>query len=168
MKAHLASDFRPLFVNAPARGDPQPYLAMLAEIIEHQLQPANWWGGLIPAADSWQILFDFVKSRPAAELTAGKLDRSLVEREATYTLQALGLAFGRAFIQENADYDWWMVEDEYGRDPAIRYKRSRLLAFPRTMLSKRIEDGQSLDVVQLFNGLARRLTELTNDGWDGS
>ena len=77
MKANLASDFRPLFINALARGDPQPYLAMLAEVIEQQLQPANWWGGLIPAGDSWQILFDFVKSRPAAELTAGDLDRSL-------------------------------------------------------------------------------------------
>jgi hypothetical protein len=77
MKANLASDFRPLFVNALARGDPQPYLAMLAEVIEQQVQPANWWGGAIPAGDSWQILFDFVKARPAAELTAGKLDRSL-------------------------------------------------------------------------------------------
>jgi hypothetical protein len=77
MKANLASDFRPLFINALARSDPQPYLAMLAEVIEQQLQPANWWGGLIPAGDSWQILFDFVKSRPASELTAGDLDRSL-------------------------------------------------------------------------------------------
>jgi hypothetical protein len=37
-----------------------------------------------------------------------------VEREATYTLQALGLAFGRVFLTENPGYDWWMVEDEYG------------------------------------------------------
>jgi hypothetical protein len=50
---------------------------MLAEIIEQQLQTANWWGGAFPAGDSWRILFDFVKSRPAAELAAGKLDRSL-------------------------------------------------------------------------------------------
>jgi hypothetical protein len=96
------------------------------------------------------------------------LDRGSIEREATYTLQALGLAFGRAFIHENTDYDWWMVEDEYGRDPAIRYKRSSLLAFPRTMLSKRVEDGELLNVVELYDGLTRRLTELIEDGWDGS
>jgi len=85
MEANLASDFRPLFVNALASGDPQPYLEMLAEVIEQQgvgpsdwKRPENWnYGGTIPAADSWRILFDFVKSRPAAELTAGKLDRSL-------------------------------------------------------------------------------------------
>ncbi len=77
MKAHLGSDHRALFVNALARRDPQPYLPLLAEVIEKQLQPADWWGGRIPAGDSWSILFAHVKSRPAAELTAGKLDRSL-------------------------------------------------------------------------------------------
>jgi predicted alpha-1,6-mannanase (GH76 family) len=41
-----------------------------------------------------------------------KFDGS-VQREATYTLQALGLAFGRVLLTENPGYDWWMVEDEY-------------------------------------------------------
>ena len=50
------------------------------------------------------------------------LDQGVVEPEATYTLQAFGLAFGRAFLNEFPDYDWWMVEDDPGRDPAIRYK----------------------------------------------
>jgi HEAT repeat protein len=64
MKANLASDFRSVFVNALAQGDPQSYLASLAEIIEQQPQPAPpWWGGAFPAGDSWRILFDFVKSR---------------------------------------------------------------------------------------------------------
>ena len=77
MKGNLTSDFRPVFVNALARSDPQPYLRMLAEIIEQQPQLANGWGSAFPATDSWEILFNFVKSRPATELAAGKLDRSL-------------------------------------------------------------------------------------------
>jgi len=93
------------------------------------------------------------------------LDAGTVEREATYTLQALGLAFGKVFIEENAGYDWWMVEDEFGRDPAIRYKNSSLLAYPRTMLSKRIEDGESVNVTELFDGLCRRMEELVQRGW---
>ena len=87
-------------------------------------------------------------SRSDLSLLQRLLDSGTLEREATYTLQALGLAFGRVFLTENPDYDWWMVEDEYGRDPAIRYQRSSLLAYPRTMLSKRIEDGESVDVVR--------------------
>jgi hypothetical protein len=64
-------------VNALARNAPQPYLTMLGEVIEQQLQPHDWWGGTIPAGDSWSILFGYVKSRPAVELTAGQLDSSL-------------------------------------------------------------------------------------------
>jgi Domain of unknown function (DUF3806) len=93
------------------------------------------------------------------------LDTGTVEREATYTLQALGLAFGNVFVEENADYDWWMVQDEFGRDPAIRYKQSSLLAYPRTMISKRIEDGEAVNVTELFDGLCRRMEELVEKGW---
>lgn len=77
LAAHLGGDFRPLFVNALARRDPTPHLALLAEVIEKQLRPSAWWGGRIPAADSWEILFEHVKARPAAELVAGRHDRSL-------------------------------------------------------------------------------------------
>ena len=84
MKANLESEIRPRFVNALASNDPQPYLAMLAEVIDQQgtelywKQPTGWnIGGTIPAVDSWRILFEFVRSRPAGELTSGNLDTSL-------------------------------------------------------------------------------------------
>jgi Domain of unknown function (DUF3806) len=93
------------------------------------------------------------------------VDSGLVAREATYTLQALGMAFGKVFVTENSGYDWWMVQDEYGRDPAIRYQLTTLLAFPRTMLSKRMEDGESIDVSELYDQLRGRLSELVDDGY---
>lgn len=77
LTARLGTDFRPLFVNALARRDPAPHLALLAEVIEKQLQPTAWWGGRIPAADSWEILFEHVKSRAPGDLTSGRFDRSL-------------------------------------------------------------------------------------------
>jgi Domain of unknown function (DUF3806) len=93
------------------------------------------------------------------------VDSGFVAREATYTLQALGMAFGKVFVNENPGYDWWMVQDEYGRDPAIRYQRTTLLAFPRSMLSKRVEDGESIDVSELYDQLRGRLVELVDDGY---
>jgi hypothetical protein len=95
----------------------------------------------------------------------GILDRGSVEREATYSLQALGMAFGKVFVEQTPDYDWWMVEDEYGRDPAIRYKKTSLLTFPRTIISKRIEDGEKVDIVELFYALQRRMAELVAQGY---
>lgn len=88
------------------------------------------------------------------------IDSKIVEPEATYSLQALGLAFGKVFIGTQANYDWWMVEDEYGRDPAIRYKQTTLLLFPKTMISKRIEDGEQVDVVEIFEGLKETVREV--------
>ena len=93
------------------------------------------------------------------------LDTGTIERESTYTLQALGLAFGRAFVNENKAFDWWIVRDGRGRDPVLRYRDSNLLAFPKTMLSKRIRDGEALDVVGLYDQLTDRLSQLIADGY---
>lgn len=91
------------------------------------------------------------------------LDSGQIEAEATYELQILGMAFGRVFVNENRDYDWWMVEDEYGRDPAIRLKETSLLLFPLTIISKRIEDGEALDASDLYNGLIVRLGAIRDE-----
>jgi hypothetical protein len=88
------------------------------------------------------------------------VDSRLVEPEATYSLQALGLAFGKVFMRIRPDFDWWMVEDELGRDPAIRYKETSLLMFPKTMLSKRIEDGEQIDVAEIYEGLVEMVREV--------
>jgi hypothetical protein len=93
------------------------------------------------------------------------VDSGYVAREATYTLQALGMALGKVFVSDNDGYDWWMVQDEYGRDPAIRFRRTALLAFPRTLLSKRVEDGEPINVSGLYDQLRERLSELVDDGY---
>jgi Domain of unknown function (DUF3806) len=93
------------------------------------------------------------------------LDTRTIERESTYTLHSLGLAFGRAFLHENKGFDWWMVEDERGRDPVLRYRDSSLLTYPKTMLSKRIEDGEQPNVIDLFEQLEHRLAQLIAEGY---
>ncbi len=93
------------------------------------------------------------------------LDTGTIERESTYTLQSLGLAFGRAFLHENSGFDWWMVRDPNGRDPALRYRHSALLVFPKTMLSKRMEDGERPNVTELYDQLSTRLSQLISEGY---
>jgi len=105
----------------------------------------------------------FDGSRADLSAIQSVLDAGSVERDATYTLQSLGMAFGKVFIEQHDGFDWWMVEDEYGRDPAIRFGQTSLLAFPQTMISKRIEDGERVDIEDLFDGLSRRLVELSEE-----
>ena len=50
-----------------------------------------------------------------------------------------------------------MVEDEQGRDPALRLKGTSVLLFPMTMIAKRIERGEAVDVYDLFGGVLKTL-----------
>jgi hypothetical protein len=98
-------------------------------------------------------------------LLQATLDANVVEPEATYTLQALGIAFGKVFIENNGFYDWCMVEDEYGRDPAVRYKRTTLLVFPQTMISKRVEDGEPVEVQAMYEALCQQLEDIRRENY---
>ncbi|MGE0860862.1 MAG: DUF3806 domain-containing protein [Gammaproteobacteria bacterium] len=88
------------------------------------------------------------------------LDDARLDGEQTVALQALGLAFGKVFVRNETGYDWWMVEDEHGRDPAVRFGHTSLLFFPQTMISKRVERGQHVDVERMYAGLRAQLTAL--------
>lgn len=133
-------------------------------------------------ADVERIAQQLVHARQLVEQVTGKcltggladlgllqttLDAGLVEPEATYSLQALGMAFGKVFVENNEGYDWWMVEDEYGRDPAVRYRETTLLVFPQTMISKRIEDGEAVVVREMYDGLRETLEEVRAEHYPG-
>ena len=100
------------------------------------------------------------ESRPNFATAPGKLGtlRALLEAEVfepdqTYELQSMGIVFGDVFVQDMG-FSWIMVEDEYGRDPAIRYQETSIILFPLTMISKRVERGEQVDVFNLYNGVA--------------
>lgn len=88
------------------------------------------------------------------------LDGGFVARDATFDLQCLGIVFGKLIVETVMDVDWAMVEDEYGRDPAVRYLDTSLLVFPMTMISKRVEEGKEVDVREMFDGVVAQLEHL--------
>jgi hypothetical protein len=69
------AEFKSVFVNALAESRPEAYLDALAEIIVKRLEPTHFWGGQIPSAQSWTILFKFLQDRSAKELASGDLDK---------------------------------------------------------------------------------------------
>jgi len=70
-------EFKPLFLIALARENPEEYLDGLAKAIEQKSEPKNWWGGQIPAFTAWEILFRYLQRQPSEALRSGKLDRYL-------------------------------------------------------------------------------------------
>ena len=94
------------------------------------------------------------------------LDSNLVDAERTLELQSLGVALGQVLANSDRDYDWWMVSDEQGRDPCLRYKDSNLLVFPQTFLSKRVEQGEAVNVASLYHGLVEQLDAVIDQQLD--
>src|SRR6185503_16853156 len=104
--------------------------------------------------------------RKKYEAAAGKLgtlrallDANVFRSDQTYELQSMGIVLGDVFVQDMG-FHWLIVEDEYGRDPAIRYAETSVILFPLTMIAKRIEAGEQVDVFDLYNGVAARAGEL--------
>jgi hypothetical protein len=89
-------------------------------------------------------------------LLDGIISQNFIQPDETWKLQALGIVFGDALVQQ-LGMEWVTVEDEYGRDPAVRYPGTSVLAFPLTTISKRIEGGETIDVYDLFNGLCEMI-----------
>ena len=86
------------------------------------------------------------------------LSNGWVRPDETIKLQALGVAFGDALAQ-HLGLEWVQVSDEYGTDPALRLPGTSVLTFPITSISKRIEQGEVVDVLQLFKSACQAIAE---------
>jgi hypothetical protein len=103
------------------------------------------------------------------ESVAGKLGllRALLEQGVfqptqTYELQCMGIILGDALVQHwGVEWlEWRAVEDDYGRDPCVQVPGTTIVLFPLTMISKRIERGEKVDVFNLFNQSGAKIEEL--------
>ena len=87
------------------------------------------------------------------------LDAGWIERSETAKLQSLGVTLGDALAQE-LHLEWVSVDDEYGRNPALRVPGTSVIVFPRTMISKRIERGETVNVSELFRGVCDHVRQM--------
>lgn len=77
------------------------------------------------------------------------IDDDAFNKTQTYELQSLGIAFGDVLASE-LPLRWVMVTDEYGTDPTLRYKDSLMNINALTMISKRVERGEGVNLAQLL------------------
>ncbi len=87
------------------------------------------------------------------------LKNKWIEPNETVKLQCLGITFGDALAQK-LDLKWVAAEDEYGRDPALIVEGTSIIIFPLTSISKRIENGEEIDVFILFENACAKINEL--------
>jgi hypothetical protein len=86
------------------------------------------------------------------------LSSKWVEPQETEKLRSLGVAFGDAIAQKLL-MEWIVVDDEFGRSAALIWPGTSVICSPITMISKRVEDGEDVDVYDLFDAICERLQE---------
>ena len=82
-----------------------------------------------------------------------------IQRTETLKLQCLGVTLGDVLVQE-LKFRWIEIEDEYGIDPAIKLEETSIILFPLTMISKRIEKSENIDIYELYKLLKDSIEEI--------
>lgn len=117
------------------------------------------------------LIAKVVAERYSAGLIGGLADLQPLQRliedkayeaEDTYELQSIGLCFGEVMVKQ-LGFRWITVEDELGQDPAIQYGSTSIIAYPLTMISKRVEDGVQVDLQEIYADTARTLLRMRDE-----
>lgn len=80
------------------------------------------------------------------------VDKRIVKDDAVEVWQAIGVVIGD-LLAEEFDLHWVSVEDEYGKSKALQLQDTMNLVFPVTLLSKRIQFGEKIDIPMIYEKL---------------
>ena len=86
------------------------------------------------------------------------IDDKVFKKSQTYELQSLGVVFGDVLASE-LPLRWVMITDEYGTDPTLRFKNTSVNINALTMISKRVERDEPVDVFSLLQKNREALLE---------
>lgn len=92
------------------------------------------------------------------------LEKGVFRPDQTFELQGLGIILGDA-LSEQLGLVWKMVDDEHGANPCLVAEGTSIVVFPQTMISKRIERGETVDVFDLFNWTCAEVDEMRAKGY---
>ncbi|MCQ2208438.1 MAG: DUF3806 domain-containing protein [Paludibacteraceae bacterium] len=95
-------------------------------------------------------------------LLQGILRNGYYQKDETMELQTLGFCLGE-MLNELLGTHWVKVTDDHGTDFAIRYKDSSIILFPVTMISKRVERDEEVDIELLLVESNDHMSEILYD-----
>lgn len=87
------------------------------------------------------------------------IDDRVFKKSQTYELQCLGVVFGDVLSSE-LPLRWVMVTDEFGTDPTLRFKKTTIQINALTMISKRIERDEPVDISRLLRITREQLAQV--------
>jgi len=87
------------------------------------------------------------------------LDERVIAKDDVFSQQSAGTVLGDVMAR-NLRLDWVVVDDDFGRSRALRYRDTPSLFFPVTMISKRMKHDERISVRSLYDDVAREVERL--------
>jgi hypothetical protein len=78
------------------------------------------------------------------------------------TLESLGIVFGQV-LAARTPLRWISVEWQGERQLALQYPGTTVIAYPASMISKRVDRGEQVNFVELFRTLAAQLERMKDE-----
>ena len=97
------------------------------------------------------------------ELLQRIVDADLLEAEDVAGWEAMGIAFGDGLTTMVPGLAWAQVTDQYGTDAVLRYQATTLQIGVVTMLRKRAEANEEINVAHLAQWLKAFIEEKAHD-----
>lgn len=136
------------------RFDPLPP-ALFAHMQQQRAQVAARVASAFPAAPvQWPL---------APGMLQRVVDAELIENDDCEGWEALGVAFGDTLAQRVPGMAWMQVTDAWGIDAVLRYADSSLQIGASTLLLKRVEQGQIIDIAHLLAWLEEFVATRADD-----
>lgn len=134
----------------------KPDVRTLADKHVSQLSAQRKW-----VAGHFDDVTQYQDTSNKLRVVATILENKWIDPSETVKLQCLGVAFGDA-LAETVGLDWVTFSLDGDEWPGLRFEETSLFIHPLTMISKRVEAGEDIDVIELFQGLAHQIETLKN------
>lgn len=129
---------------ADIRFDPLPP-ALIAHMQQQRAQVAALVASAFPTVPvQWPLLPSTLQR---------VVDAELIDRDDCDGWEALGVAFGDCLAQRVPELAWTQVTDAWGVDAVLRYGEANSIVSAVTLLIKRVEEGEAIEINHLLEAL---------------
>ncbi|KXU97112.1 hypothetical protein AB839_09230 [Stenotrophomonas sp. DDT-1] len=129
---------------ADMRFDPLPP-ALIAHMQQQRAQVAALVASAFPTVPvQWPLLPSTLQR---------VVDAELIDHDDCDGWEALGVAFGDCLAQRVPELAWIQVTDAWGVDAVLRYGEANSIVSAVTLLIKRVEEGEAIEINHLLEAL---------------
>ncbi|QGL80876.1 DUF3806 domain-containing protein [Stenotrophomonas maltophilia] len=129
---------------ADMRFDPLPP-ALIAHMQQQRAQVAALVASAFPTVPvQWPLLPSTLQR---------VVDAELIDHDDCDGWEALGVAFGDCLAQRVPELAWIQVTDAWGVDAVLRYGEANSIVTAVTLLIKRVEEGEAIEINHLLEAL---------------